>query len=82
MTDWTKARYAAVRFLEAITALEDEQKRFGDHAFTGRFNSAVRRASLDLTRALADARNPRRVEQKQQRIKEYNEYTRRLLDKK
>lgn len=54
----------AQRFLKAIRALADREAADKDAAATRRFGNgikesgAVRRASLDLTRALAEMRKP------------------------
>lgn len=51
-----KAKAEAKRFLAAVKAFEDNPPRF---CFSGNKESgALRRASLDLTRALAEMRRP------------------------
>ena len=57
------AKNAAQRFIDAVYAMEDREKN-DDHfrrfmGITGfRETAAIRRASLDLTRALAEMRKP------------------------
>jgi hypothetical protein len=49
----------AKRFIAAAKALEDRREKRDLYDFQGcRESGAVRRASLDLTRALADMRKP------------------------
>ena len=59
----TDAKKAAKRFLDAIDAFEDREKADDEfrrmNSVTGfRETGALRRASLDLTRALSDMRKP------------------------
>jgi hypothetical protein len=51
------AEYEAKRFLEIVNMLMAEPNR-GDLLYGSRMSGAVRRSSLDLTRALAEMRKP------------------------
>lgn len=58
-----KARDAAIVFLDACREVEyrnyvDYQGKTHTHVETGKKSGAVRRASMDLTRALASMRRP------------------------
>lgn len=48
----------AKRFLEKAKGLKDVEVAFPEYGFHPRESGAVRRASMDLTRALADLRRP------------------------
>ena len=52
-----KAKAEAKRFLAAVKAVEDEPEH-KSYLCASKFTGAMRRASMDLTRALADLRKP------------------------
>jgi GT2 family glycosyltransferase len=54
------ARSEAVRFIERATALLKTAHAYGKEEFvdSGKLSGALRRSSLDLTRALAEMRKP------------------------
>jgi hypothetical protein len=51
-----KARRAAVRFIEAVNDVEQAMKDNPTLFYGSRETATLRRASMDLTRALADLR--------------------------
>lgn len=53
-----KAEEEARRFIQAVTALRNMEKLSDEQQYIGasRWSGAVKRASMDLTRALADLR--------------------------
>jgi len=52
-----KAKHDALRFIAAVEELEARHDKDGDCVFYGcRETGAMKRASMDLTRALADVR--------------------------
>ena len=52
------AEAAAKRFLETVETVRQRTKEEGRYPWTSKETGACRRASMDLTRALADFRRP------------------------
>ncbi|MDR3436471.1 hypothetical protein [Telmatospirillum sp.] len=57
-TSLTKAVQEAIRFLNAAQAVNEELGDHPNYVVGTRRSGALRRSSLDLTRALADLRKP------------------------
>lgn len=56
--DIDRAVTEATRFLKAVKRATANLTHSGDFTYAGKESGALRRASLDLTRALADMRHP------------------------
>ncbi len=52
------AMYEARRFLQKATALHELKTHSGQYYYASKESGALKRASMDLTRALADLRKP------------------------